>query len=124
MFALQFVGGRDAGPGLGDHGLEVGLSLLKFGQFLATLGFLDVVLGYTVLLKASEGDFLVEKLGMGGLAAGGTLGNLPLGEANLVGPAKDGVLQNGTGTILGLQRLGNLEKLKINQNFVLKFFFH
>ena len=109
---LQFVRGGDAGPGLGHLGVEGGGPLLELGQLLAALGLLDVVLGDAIVLQASEGDLLLQKLGVAGLAPGGALGDLLLGQADLVGPPEDGVLQDGAGAVLGLQRLGNLERLK------------
>ena len=111
--SLKFVGGKNARPGLGNLGLESGGVALKFGHLFAALGLLGVVFGHAVLPQADEGDPLLQKVGVRGLATGGALGHGLLGDADLTGTLDNGVLQNGAFTLLGPQRLGNLKNFYI-----------
>ena len=97
---------------MGNHGFEFGGTVGKFDHLVTSISLLGIVLSDTVFLETSERNLLVQGFGVGGLATNSTLGNGLLGNANLTRAPDDGVLQDSTFTLLGLQRLGDLRKKK------------
>ena len=93
---------------MGNLGLKSRAVALEFGHTLAAFGLLGVVFGHTVLPKTSEGNPLFQKLGLGRFATGRALSHGFLRNADLTGTLDNSMLQNGTLTLLGPQRLGNL----------------
>lgn len=108
QFDLQFVGGRNARPRLGNLGFKGGSASFQLDESFTTLSLLDIVLSNAIFLQASERNFLFQKRDVRRFASSSALSHGLLGNANLTGLSDDGVFQNGAGTSLSLQRFGNL----------------